>query len=64
MAQGYYIIHKSTKNTSQPYYFVLKAANHEVIATSEMYTTKQAARNGIASVQANASTTTIYDEAN
>lgn len=31
---GYYELKKSTKDTSQPYYFVLKAGNHEIIATS------------------------------
>jgi uncharacterized protein len=62
MALGYYELHKSSKNTEQPFYFVLKAANHEVIATSEMYKTKQAAQNGIASVQVNGVTPTIYDE--
>ncbi|MGL6148702.1 MAG: YegP family protein [Plesiomonas sp.] len=40
---------------------MLKAANHEVIAKSEMYKTKQAAQNGIESVQANGSTQTIKD---
>lgn len=37
-----------------PFYFVLKAGNGEVILTSEMYTSKQAALSGIASVRANA----------
>jgi uncharacterized protein len=61
MAQGYYELKKSTTDTAQPYYFVLKAANHEVIAKSEMYKTKQAAQNGIESVQANGSTQTVKD---
>ena len=43
------------------WYFVLKAANHEVIATSEGYTTKEAMLNGIASVQANGSTNDIRE---
>ena len=34
--------------------FNLKAGNHEVILTSERYTTKAAAENGIASVKTNA----------
>ncbi len=34
-------------------YFNLKAGNGEIILTSEMYTTKAAAENGIASVQTN-----------
>ncbi|WP_071233358.1 YegP family protein [Morganella morganii] len=48
---GYYELKKSTKDIPQPYYFVLKAGNHEIIATSEMYASKQGAMNGIASVQ-------------
>ncbi|WP_275667300.1 YegP family protein [Vibrio sp. Isolate24] len=45
----------------EPYYFVLKAGNGEVIATSEMYSSKQAAQNGVKSVQTNGSTTDIRD---
>lgn len=33
------------------FYFVLKAGNGEIIATSEMYTTKQACRKGISAVK-------------
>ncbi|AFH95635.1 TPA: YegP family protein [Providencia stuartii] len=58
---GYFELKKSTKDTAQPYYFVLKAANHEIIASSEMYSTKQAALKGIASVQKNAATDEIKD---
>lgn len=58
---GYFEIKKSDKNTSQPYYFVLKAANHEVIAKSEMYRSKQNALNGIESVQKNGSSTDVRD---
>jgi len=36
------------------YVFNLKAANHQVILSSETYTSKAAARDGIASVQKNA----------
>ncbi|RWX52900.1 YegP family protein [Photobacterium chitinilyticum] len=43
---------KQAKN--QQFYFVLKAGNGEVILISEMYTTKAAALDGIASVQINA----------
>ncbi|HCT7003890.1 TPA: YegP family protein, partial [Morganella morganii] len=45
----------------QPYYFVLKAGNHEIIATSEMYASKQGAMNGIASVQKNGPSEVIKD---
>jgi uncharacterized protein len=60
---GYYILKKSTKTVqSQKYYFVLKASNGETIATSEMYSTKQAAQTGIRSVQQNGSTDDVRDE--
>ncbi len=59
---GYFEIRKSDKNTQQPYYFVLKAPNNQIIAHSEMYSSKQAAENGIASVQANGCTTDIRDK--
>ena len=35
-------------------YFVLKAANHQVIGQSEMYNSKSAMENGIESVKSNA----------
>ncbi|MDM5131853.1 YegP family protein [Aeromonas piscicola] len=47
---GYYVIHKSKKTTNQPFYFVLHASNGEAIATSEMYASKDGAKNGIKSV--------------
>lgn len=59
---GYFELRKSSKDTLQPYYFVLKSSNHEVIAQSEMYSSKQGAKNGIASVQQNGSSTDIRDE--
>lgn len=40
-------------------YFVLKAPNNKVIATSETYETMQACEKGIASCQRNAGTTEI-----
>lgn len=58
---GYYELKKSTKDTPQPYYFVLKAGNHETIATSEMYASKQGAMNGIAAVQKNGPSEVIKD---
>jgi uncharacterized protein len=42
--------------------FNLKAANHEVIGTSETYTTGAARDNGIASVKKNAPKATIDDQ--
>lgn len=64
---GYYVLKKSAQKPlgslgSQPYYFVLKASNGETIAQSEMYSSKQAAQNGIRSCQLNGSTTDIRDE--
>jgi uncharacterized protein YegP (UPF0339 family) len=43
---------KEAKNGQ--FFFNLKAANHEVIGKSEMYTTKAAMENGIESVKKNA----------
>ncbi len=42
-------------------YFVLKAKNHEVIGTSEMYESKAACENGIKSVMNNAPDAEIKD---
>lgn len=42
-------------------YFNLKAANHQVIGTSQMYSTAQARDDGIASVMANGASTTVKD---
>lgn len=43
-------------------FFNLKAANHQVIGTSQMYSSVQARDAGIASVKANGRTATIKDE--
>jgi len=42
-------------------YFNLKAANHQVIGTSQMYASKDACDTGIASVKTNGKTTTVKD---
>ena len=42
-------------------YFVLKAANGEVIGTSEMYSSTSAMRKGIASVKKNSQFTPVDD---
>jgi uncharacterized protein YegP (UPF0339 family) len=44
---------KPKKKAGGQSHFVLKAANGEIIATSENYTTKAAAQNGIESVKSN-----------
>jgi uncharacterized protein YegP (UPF0339 family) len=49
------------KSGSGKYRFVLKAGNGEIIATSESYTTKAAAKNGIESVKTNAPTAPTSD---
>lgn len=58
---GYYVLNKSGTALTQKFYFVLKASNGETIATSEMYSTKQGALNGIRSVQDNGPTKDIRD---
>jgi hypothetical protein len=42
-------------------YFVLKAANHQIIGKSEMYSSNAAMENGIESVKTNGSTEVIED---
>ncbi|GAB2893535.1 YegP family protein [Uliginosibacterium flavum] len=56
---GHYIIKKSS--SVQPYYFVLRADNNQVILTGENYSTKQGAQGGIASSQANSPLESRYE---
>lgn len=51
---------RKTSSAKQPY-FVLKAANYEIIGTSEMYSSNAARDNGIASVKANAPGAQLVD---
>ncbi len=51
---------RKTSSNGQ-YYFNLKAANHQVIGTSEMYTSMGARENGISSVKTNAGTAPIVE---
>ncbi len=51
---------KKAKNDD--FYFVLTAKNGQVIAQSEMYKSKSAAENGIASVKENAPAADTEDE--
>lgn len=51
---------KRTKNGQ--FMFNLKAGNGQVIATSEQYTTKAAALNGIESVKTNAGAAKVDDQ--
>lgn len=57
-ADGNFEMRKSSGG--QPY-FVLKAANGEVIGTSEMYSSDAAARNGIESVKKNCTSSDVKD---
>ncbi len=50
------------KQTKKGFRFGLKAANSAIIATSELYNTEQACRNGIASVMKNAPIATIENQ--
>jgi hypothetical protein len=43
------------------FYFHLKAENGEIIASSQGYTTKQSAENGIAAIKRIASQTVVFD---
>ena len=43
------------------FHFNLKAANHQIIGTSQMYESEQSRDKGIVSIQTNGSTTTIKD---
>lgn len=52
---------KLSSKTGEPY-FVLKAGNHEVIGTSEMYSAESGRDGGIASVKARAVAATIDDQ--
>jgi hypothetical protein len=49
------------KGPSGKHMFNLKAGNGQVILTSELYDSKQAAENGIASVKTNAATDARYE---
>jgi uncharacterized protein len=51
---------RKTSVSDEPY-FVLKAANKQVIGTSEMYSSTSAMENGIASVMANAPDAPVVD---
>ncbi|HMO81084.1 MAG TPA: YegP family protein [Pyrinomonadaceae bacterium] len=51
---------RKTAKDGSPY-FVLKAANGEIIGKSEMYRTKRSMENGIASVKKNAPDAAVVD---
>jgi len=49
------------KNAKGNFHFSLKAKNSQIILTSEMYNSKSAAENGIASIKKNASNDDRYE---
>lgn len=51
---------QKTSSNGKPY-FNLRAGNHQVIGTSEMYSSTAACDNGIASVKTNGSSQTVKD---
>lgn len=53
-----------TKGASGQFHFTLKAGNGQAILSSEHYTTKAAAENGIASVKTNAPKDERYERKN
>jgi len=50
-------------SSNNKYYFTLKAANGEVIGTSELYESATGRETGIASVKSNAPAATVEDDA-
>ena len=51
-----------SKSSDGQFRFVLKAGNGEIILTSELYTSKSAAENGIASVRTNSPQDERYEK--
>lgn len=54
---GHFVLRKSSDKFS----FILKSGNGETILTSQRYASKSSASNGIASVQRNAPTDTLFE---
>jgi uncharacterized protein YegP (UPF0339 family) len=54
--------YESRESSNGKYYFVLKAANGQIIGTSEMYETEASKNNGIESVKKNAPDATVDDQ--
>jgi uncharacterized protein len=54
--------YEKKESTNGKFYFNLKAANHQIIGTSQMYTTAQSRDGGIASVQSNGTSTTVKEK--
>jgi uncharacterized protein YegP (UPF0339 family) len=50
-----------SNSTTQPYYWLIRAANNRVLASSETYVNKQDAINAAHSVKQNAGAADVYD---
>ena len=57
-AMGKFVIRQSNAG----FHFVLKASNGEIIATSQVYTTKDSCKKGIESVKKNAPEAEVVEE--
>jgi uncharacterized protein len=53
--------YETKESINGKYYFNLKAANYQIIGTSQMYAATSGRDNGIASVKTNGSSSTIKD---
>ena len=53
--------YEKKESTNGKFFFNLKAANHQIIGTSQMYATTQSRDAGIASVKTNGISTTVKD---
>lgn len=51
-----------TQSESGKFHFNLKAANHQIIGSSQMYASEDGAKNGIASVMQNAPEAEVVEE--
>lgn len=58
MASARFAVYRSKDDQ---FYFIFRAANGEILVTSETYTTKQSALNGIASLQRDVAAADIVD---
>ena len=56
----YFEIHKNLALSQ--YWWVVKAANHQTLATSEMYTSKQSCRNAIDVIVTQGNGRPVYDK--
>lgn len=56
----YFDIHKSSK--TDQHWWVAKGENHETLCSSELYTTKQAAKDTIKVIKLGAASANVYDE--